>query len=476
MTARFGPTDNVPVEVPLLSKMKRSCAVSNHDASAFKKAAKRLLLIMRTIMTPITKSPLAPGDAARAAELRRVKALATFVLAGTLALFAMAKLLLPLHPAFGFVAAFAEAATIGGLADWYAVVALFRRPLGLPIPHTAIIQGNQQRIVDKLGEFIEVHFLEPEPVEAKLRQIDFGSFIADWLRDRKRSADLARFTLRLLPEAVSATETSGLMTFITRRITSQLQSIDLAPLAAGTLRAFVSEGRHQGLLDDILRAVHKSLTEPQTMAMVREKIRGELPTLLKLYRADKYLVKKIVASATGFFEEVRRDPKHPFRGEFDRMVLTFVDKLGSDRAYADRIDGLKRDLLARPELGDLARNIWSNTRSFIERSASGETQVLQHHLGGMFVAAGETLAGDPELRGEINKGLVTVLTSFIADQKSGVSGFIADQVKAWNMGQLIALIEINIGRDLQYIRFNGSLIGGLAGLVLYSAESLLRLM
>jgi uncharacterized membrane-anchored protein YjiN (DUF445 family) len=346
----------------------------------------------------------------------------------------------------------------------------------LPIPHTAIIQGNQHRIADKLGEFIEVHFLEPGPVEAKLRQIDFGSFIADWLRDRKRSTDLARFTLRLLPEAVSATETSGLMTFISRRITTQLQAIDLAPLAAGTLRAFVAEGRHQGLLDDFLRAVHETLTQAETMAMIREKIRAELPTLLRLYRADKFLVNKIIASATAFFEDVRSDPKHPFRGEFDRMVLSFVDRLGSDKTYSDRIDGLKRDLLARPELGELARTIWSNARSFIERSASGESQVLQQHLAGMFVKAGEALAGDSELRAEINEGFVTVLRSFIADQKSGVSSFISDQVKSWDMGQLISLIEINIGRDLQYIRFNGSLIGGLAGLALYTGEFLLRML
>src|SRR5882724_1972697 len=435
----------------------------------------RLRFHLEAVMTvPATFSFDTPADAQRAAELRRVKLLATLVLAATFAVFITAKMLLHLHPVFGFVAAFAEAATIGGLADWYAVVALFRRPLGLPIPHTAIIQSNQHRIADKLGEFIEVHFLEAAPVEAKLRQIDFGSFIADWLRDRKRSTDLARFTLRLLPEAVTATETSGLMTFITRRITTQLQGIDLAPLAAGTLRAFVAEGRHQGLLDDILRAVHQSLTQAETMAMVREKIRGELPTLLKLYRADKYLVNKIVASATAFFEEVRNDPKHPFRGEFDRMVLSFVDRLGSDKSYADRIDGLKRDLLARPELGDLARTIWSNARSFIEHSASGESHVLHQHLAGMFVKAGETLAADPELRGEINQGFVAVLRSFIADQKSGVSGFISDQVKAWDMRQLISLIEINIGRDLQYIRFNGSLIGGLAGLALYSIEALLR--
>src|ERR1700743_730855 len=270
--------------------------------------------------TPSTFST--PADASRAAELRRVKAQATLVLLGTLTLFVVAKLLLNTHPSFGFVAAFAEAATIGGLADWYAVVALFKRPLGLPIPHTAIIQGNQHRIADKLGEFIELHFLEAAPVDAKLRQIDFGSFIADWLRDRKRSADLARFVLRLLPEAVSATETSGLMDFITRRITTQLQGIDLAPLAAGTLRAFVSEGRHKGMLDDILRVVDQSLKQPETMASVREKVRGELPTLLKLYRADKYVVNKIVASAPSFFDEVRTDPAHPFRGEFDRRVLS----------------------------------------------------------------------------------------------------------------------------------------------------------
>ncbi|MBW5436643.1 DUF445 domain-containing protein [Bradyrhizobium canariense] len=425
---------------------------------------------------PATFSFDSPGDAERAAELRRVKALATLVLGSTLVLFVVAKWLLPVHPVFGFIAAFAEAATIGGLADWYAVVALFKRPLGLPIPHTAIIQSNQARIADKLGEFIQVHFFEAAPVEAKLNEIDFGSFVADWLRDRKRSDDLARFALRLLPEAVSATESSGLMTFILRRMSSQLQAIDLAPLAAGTLRGFVAEGRHQILFDDLLRVMHETLNQTETMAMIREKVRAELPTLLRLYRADKFLVNKIVASATAFFNEVRSDPKHPFRGEFDRMVLSFVDRLGTDQAYIDRIDGLKRDLLARPELADLARTVWANTRSFIERSASGETQVLQHHLAGMCVAAGEALAGDAELRGEINKGLVAVLRSFVVDQKSGVSTFISDQVKSWDMAQLISLIEINIGRDLQYIRFNGSLIGGLAGLGLYSVEFLLRLL
>ncbi|MGY3605429.1 MULTISPECIES: DUF445 domain-containing protein [unclassified Bradyrhizobium] len=424
---------------------------------------------------PATFTIATPADAIRAAELRRVKWLATGVLVATFVLFLVAKGLLPVHPVFGFIAAFAEAATIGGLADWYAVVALFKRPLRLPIPHTAIIQSNQGRIAEKLGEFIEKNFLEAGPVEAKLREIDFGAFIADWLRDRKRSTDLARFLLRLLPEAFSATENSGLMKFVSRRVTAQLLAIDLAPLAAGTLRGFVQEGKHEGLLDDILRVLHQTLTTKETMAVIRDKVRAEMPTLLRLYRADKFVVNRIIASATKFFEEVRDDPKHPFRGEFDRMLLSFVERLGSDRAFADRINRLKRDLLARPELEGLARNIWSNLKDFIERSASGETQVLQQYLARMFVEAGEALAGDTELRAEINEGLVAILRTVVADQKSGVSTFIADQMKAWDMQQLISLLEINVGRDLQYIRFNGSLIGGLAGLILYTIEYLLRL-
>src|SRR6201746_2531817 len=209
-----------------------------------------------------------------------------------------------------------------------------------------MIQSHPHRIPHNVGEFIEVHFLEAAPVEAKLRQVDFASFIADWLSDRKRSEDLARFLLRLLPEAISASETSGLKTFITRRVMTQLQSINLAPLAAGTLRAFIQEGRHQGLLDDLLRAVHGALTQPDTMTAIRARIRDELPTLLKLYRADAFLLKKIVASATAFFDDVRNDPNHPFRGEFDRMMLTFVDRLSGDPAYADRIDALKAAFLA----------------------------------------------------------------------------------------------------------------------------------
>ena len=414
------------------------------------------------------------ADAERTAELRRVKAVAAAVLVACLVVLVFARIMEPRNAAFGFLAAFAEAAAIGGLADWYAVVALFRRPLGLPIPHTAIIPANQQRIAEKLGEFVERHFLDAPPVEAKLRSVDFASFVADWLGNEKRSAELARFVVRLLPEAVDAAANSGLRNFLAQQVIGRLQALDLAPLAAGTLRSFVREGRHRSLLDDLLGAIHTSLNEPEMLAAIRAKIRDELPTILRLYRADAYVMKKVAASATAFFEEVRTDPAHPFRGEFDRLIVSFVDRLETDPQYAARIDALKTELLARPEVGRLAQGVWSGVRDFVAKNAGGESDVLQRHLAGAFVAVGHQLASDADMRGEINQGMVVVLRSFIAEQKSGVSTFIADQVKSWDMRQLIALIETNIGKDLQYIRFNGTVIGGLAGLTLHGIEVLIR--
>ena len=415
------------------------------------------------------------NDSQRVAELRRIKLVATAVLCGCLILLVIARTLKERHPALGFVAAFAEAAAIGGLADWYAVVALFRRPLGLPIPHTAIIPSNQQGIADKLGEFIEEQFLDDAPVKAKLNQTDFAAFVSDWLDDPKRSGDLAQFMVRLMPEAIAAAESSGLNNFVARRAQAQLQSIDFTPLAVGALRTFVTTGGHQRLLDEVMAAGHQALNKAETLAALREKIRAELPTLLKFYRADAYLLKKVAASAASFFEDVRTNPHHPLRGEIDHLALSLIERLETDPAVAAKLRTVERDLLSRHEVGDLVERLWSNFKGFIERSATGQTSVLEHRLAQLLREVGAQLAADSEMRAEINRGCVTAASRLIAEHKSAVSTFIADQVKAWNMDQLIDVIELNVGRDLQYIRFNGTLIGGLAGLLLYAGEMLLRM-
>jgi len=414
-------------------------------------------------------------DAERARSLRRVKFAATLLLVATAALFVVARHYEPLHWAWGYVAAFAAAATVGGLADWYAIVALFRRPLGLPIPHTAIVPRNHHRIAENLGEFIETNFLAPGPVEARLREVDFAALVAEWLSDRERSAALAGFMVRLVPQALAAVDQSGLRGFLGRRAMAELDRIELAPLAAGLLSAVTEKGRHQRLLDELLMALEKVLANDETLAALREKIRQELPALFNLYRADAYLLRKIVASTTAFIKDARGDAAHPLRQEFDRFVANFIERLRTSEAFARRAEDLKRDLLARREIAILAEGAWESIRSFLEQDARADDSQVRRQLEVMLVDVGGQLARDPAIRTEINRGMVRLLADFVQGQKSGVGRFIADQVKSWNIDVLIGRIELTVGRDLQYIRFNGAMIGGLAGLALHALEQGLKL-
>jgi uncharacterized membrane-anchored protein YjiN (DUF445 family) len=432
-----------------------------------------------TKLIPNGKAPTAATaeqrDLTRSQELYRTKFFANVILIASLVVLVVAKLLERRNPGFGFLAAFAEAAAIGGLADWYAVVVLFRRPLGLPIPHTAIIPANRRRIAERLGEFIETHFLAPEPVGAKLRQVDFAAAACEWLCDPERSDGLARFMLRLLPGTLMAAEHSGLRTFLARQLVEQIEAMKLAPLAAELMTAFTEDRRHQRILDELLLALNRLMTDPAALDAIRQKIRAELPTLLNLYRADAFLLKRIAKSAFTFLEEVREDENHPVRQEFDRFVSSFIEKVANSPDYAARLETIKRDLLGDERFADFAQGVWVSFRRFLEQSVRNPNTVLHAHLRGLLVEAGRKLAEDPRLRAHVNRGVVAVLETFVQDHKSGVSTFIADQVKAWDMEQLVKLIEINVGRDLQFIRFNGAMIGGLAGLGLYTAELLFKL-
>jgi uncharacterized membrane-anchored protein YjiN (DUF445 family) len=414
-------------------------------------------------------------DTERARSLRRIKLAATLLLVTTAALFMVARHFEPAHWAWGYVAAFAAAATVGGLADWYAVVALFRRPLGLPIPHTAIVPRNHHRIAENLGEFIETNFLAPEPVEARLREVDFAALVAEWLSDRARSAALAGFLVRLVPQALAAVEQSGLKGFLGKRAMAELERIELAPLAAGLLSAVTEKGRHQRVLDELLVALEKVLADEETLAALREKIRQELPALFNLYRADAYLLRKIVASTTAFIKEARGDAEHPLRKEFHGFVANFIERLRTSEDFARRAERLKGDLLARPEIATLAEGAWESVRTFLEQDARAEDGQVRRQLEAMLIDVGSQLARDPAIRAEINRGMVRLLADFVQGQKSGVGRFIADQVKSWDIDVLIGRIELTVGRDLQFIRFNGAMVGGLAGLALHALEQGLKL-
>src|SRR5690606_15831 len=213
-------------------------------------------------------------------------------------------------------------------------------------------------------------------------EVDFAQLVADWLADEKRSEGLSRFVGRLAPQALAAVEGSGLGHFVTRRIGAQVRKLEVAPLAADLLTAFTADRRHQQLFDELLRVLAGLLTDEEALAAIRDKIRQELPTLANLFRADAYLLKKIVASAGTLLREVEADPDHALRREFDRFVAGFIGELRTSPAYAERAERLKRDLLARPELRGLAVDFWKSLRTFIEQDLHSDGSIVRRQLTG----------------------------------------------------------------------------------------------
>jgi uncharacterized membrane-anchored protein YjiN (DUF445 family) len=417
-------------------------------------------------------SPAVGGESGdgRSADLARIKMLATVLLGCSVLVAGLARAAASYHWSFRYVAAWAEASAVGGLADWYAVVALFRHPLGVPLPHTAIIASNRARIADSFGAFVEEHFLSTAAIVDKLRSVDFAALMAEWLADDRRSVGLSRFVLRMAPQALTAIEETGLRAFVAAGLMQQLRALQLAPFAAKLLAALVDDGRHQRLFEEALTVLNRLLNDEATLNAIRDKVRRELPTMFNLLRADAYLVRRIVGLMSTAIEEAKDEPTHPFRGEFDRFVRDFVEKLGSSPEYADRAEQLKLDFLGRPEVAELAEGLWRSVTSFLSQDAGDPHSILERHLASFLADLGRKLATAGEIRAEINIGMERVLQSFIEANRREIARFIADQIKSWDVAQMTDIIELNIGRDLQFIRLNGTLVGGLAGLGLYVGE------
>ena len=406
-------------------------------------------------------------------ELRRIKFLATATLALCFGVMVVAKLFEAGYPWLAAFATFAEAATIGGLADWYAVVALFKRPMGLPIPHTAIIPRNQDRIADNLGLFIEENFLEEDAVRKKLDEIDFAGAMIEWLSDRERSAGLARFVAQLSPKLLDAVDETELRGFIAERAVKQLRRMDVSPLVMEVLGQLTKEGRHHQLLDEVLSALDKFLSNEEAIEAIRKRVAVELPTVLNIFRADEAILRRILKTATALLQEVRADKDHDLRAEFEDFFKKYVRRLKRSKRFAARIETAKEQILDRPELGAVADQMWASLRAFVESDAVSEDSILAARLTDLFVDIAESLQEEAKLRADINEGASAAISGMVASQKKAVSAFISEQVKSWDFAQMTLLIEANVGRDLQFIRFNGMIIGGAAGLCLYAIEQLI---
>jgi uncharacterized membrane-anchored protein YjiN (DUF445 family) len=408
---------------------------------------------------------------------RRMKRVALGLLCGAALLYALASVLHAQHPAWGYVAAFAEAAMVGAIADWFAVVALFRHPLGLPIPHTAIIPSNKDRIGAKLAGFICDNFLSTAQVLGKLRQFDAAGRIADWLARPASGEKLGEWGVAATLYGLSAFDDERVRDFMGRAAASGLGKIDLSRLMGQALDALTAGGRHQALLDDVLQQVAGLLEGEEVQAHITDAIAREIKTLRYVgldQVAAKLATRKIVAAVARTIGELAAEPDHPMRRRFDHFVDDFVVRLKLDPEFQQRGEQIRAELLAHPALGDYLHGLWGELLAWLHDDLGRNDSTIRRRIASMAGALGARLQGDEAIRRWINEQIEAAAPLAIERYREDIRRYIEERVGEWNAQEMTVELERHIGRDLQFIRINGTLVGGLVGLLIHTATQLLR--
>jgi uncharacterized membrane-anchored protein YjiN (DUF445 family) len=394
---------------------------------------------------------------------------ATGLLLAAAAVYAVARVYESRYPAVGYLRAFCEAAMVGGLADWFAVTALFRHPLGVPLPHTAILPGNKERIGEALGRFVERNFLSTEVVAAKLAEADLAGTAARWLSQPERSAMLAGHVAQFLPRLLDAVGDEPMRHFLHRQVVDGLRRIEMAPLAADVLETLTAGNRHQELVDEVILQTRRLLgeAEPELRARVREKTAW----LWQKLGVDEAISDRLISAAEETLAEVAVDPTHAWRQRFTDLVREYVVRLRTSPEYAERAEALKQSLLDHPVLGSYVGSVWDEVRARVHEDAARDNSAIRTNLRSALVRLGDALLAEPAVREAINAGMRKALGEIVERRRHEVAELIAQTVQRWDARTVSERIERAIGRDLQYIRINGTVIGGLVGVAIHALSN-----
>ena len=406
----------------------------------------------------------------RRIALRRMKLVASGMLLVALAVFIIARLLEPIHPWLGYVRATAEASLVGGVADWFAVTALFRRPLGLPIPHTAIMQTQKDRVGRILGNFVQNHFLSRTVLDARLAGIHPAARAAEWLGASGNRERLARQLAGGLARAVEALPEEETRDLVQRSAVSRLEALQLAPLVGDVLTVATADGRPQELLNEATRLIGGAVAESRDV--IRDRVRQESPRWLPLGVRDA-IADRMVGGIQRYLAEVARDPAHPLRTRFDAVVREFIQRLKSSPELIAKTEHFKYELLGHPVVEDLVSSVWDRVRAAAGRYRADPEHTSLEPLEAVLAALAESLSTSQELRAEVDRFVIDAVATLLEQHRHEVADLIAATVRDWDPEVAAGRIELAVGRDLQFIRLNGTLVGGLAGLVIYVASRFL---
>lgn len=418
----------------------------------------------------------AADTARKRRKLRIARHRATGLLALSAIIYVLATRYAHLHGALEWVAAFSEAAMVGALADWYAVVALFRHPLGLKrMPHTAIIPRNKDRIADNLGEFVQGEFFSTERIVAVIDAVDPARRLAGWLRAEQNAARLASWVRNGVRHTGGLLNEDEVRRYLQRTVSRHVLSTDLASLAGRVLASLTRSGRHQEVLDLLLQYMAGQLRRSELQEILNNMLGEKMPLYfprLKHWAGTKSggYTARILAE---LLDEVHQDPVHPLRSHFDAWLEAFIDKLRNNPDYRLRLEALTQKMAQHPALARYVDDVWSEWRKTMQQDLESPHSRFEAFLARQVMRFGDVLENDPAMRDWVNSRTRRQVPRLVDRYRHRLGRFIADKMKEWNETELVEKLELNIGADLQYIRINGAVVGGVVGLLIHAGTKFL---
>jgi len=418
-----------------------------------------------------------PDDAEREARLLAMKRRATGLLAVALLVFIGASVYEAQFPWLGYVRATAEASLVGGLADWFAVTALFRHPLGLPIPHTAIVATRKERIGQILGNFVQNHFLSRDVIAANLRRVHPAERAAQWLENREHARQISRGFASGLVKALDSLPPNELQDLVSQVVRNRVRSFRVAPALGKTLAMALADNRQEELLNATVKLAADAVRNNRDL--IRDRVRQETPWWVPPVLDDK-IYQKIIAAVERLLHDMVHDPQHPLRASFDKAIQDFIDRLQHSPEVIARAEALKEEWLMGASTDDMARKLWEGIRQSVITYSEGREGGGGGGGGGPnpldsgLSEFGTALLSNPTLLSELDDLLIDLTANVVEKYRFEIGDLIAKTVASWDPEATSRRFELAVGRDLQFVRINGTLVGGLVGLAIYAITHLLR--
>jgi uncharacterized membrane-anchored protein YjiN (DUF445 family) len=406
---------------------------------------------------------------AKQVQLDRMKRRATGLLVAMSAVFLLAVLLEARHPWLGYVRATAEAAMVGGLADWFAITALFRHPLNIPIPHTAIIPTRKDRIGRTLGNFVQHNFLSPEILGPRLLAQQPSRRAAEWLRRPEHARSLSRHAASALRSATEVVRDEDVHALLERSVIEPLRQRSIAPVLAKGLVLLTADDRHQQLLDRVIHGLAGLIMENEDL--IRARIHAESPWWMPGFMDDR-LHSRVVAGMQRTLLEVSADASHPLRQQFDELLTEWIVRLQESPEIIARADAMKQQLFDHPTSRGLSASLWAEVKGMLDRQTEPDGTNPPGGLERGLIALADGALQDEALLGKLDGWIVEAVLGVVEQHRHEVGGLIEHTVRSWDPEETSHRLELAVGRDLQFVRINGTLVGGLVGLLLYTASRL----